>query len=92
MFIQVFDTEKYFFQLTAETLRHARIQYVSRGFIWLVEVSPSKWDQYSNRINDQIEDAQFRKLPHVCKSLIFIRIHLIYLRLNSRMKTPNDAA
>ncbi len=65
MLIQVSEVEKYFFKLTAETLRHARIQVVSRGFIWSVEVSPGKYEQYSYKVNEQIEGAQRKSHPWV---------------------------
>ncbi|CAF1000281.1 unnamed protein product [Rotaria sordida] len=61
----VSDVEKYFFQLTAEVLRNARIQVLSRGCIWSVEISSSKWEQYPYRINEIIENAQMKKLPHI---------------------------
>ena len=61
MFTQVSEAEKYLYQLTAETLRNARIQVMSRGFVWSVEVLPGKWEQYPYRINQQIEDAEINK-------------------------------
>ncbi|CAF3324526.1 unnamed protein product [Rotaria sp. Silwood2] len=61
----VSDTEKYFFQLTAEILRNARIQIISHGFVWSFEISSGTWEQYSYKINQQIEDAQLTKLSHI---------------------------
>jgi hypothetical protein len=82
----VSEGEKYYFQLTTETLRNARIQILSRGFVWSVEVSSGKWEQYSSKINEQIENAQMRNLPYVCNTLLFICICSEYFRLNSEMK------
>ncbi len=59
------EVEKYYFQLTAETLRNTRVQVRSRGFIWSVEVSSNKWEEYSSKINQQIENAQMKNLPYV---------------------------
>ncbi|CAF3757861.1 unnamed protein product [Rotaria socialis] len=61
----VLDAEKYFFQLTAETLRNARLSLLSSGFIWSVETSPGKWEPYSYNINGLIEDAQLNKRSYV---------------------------
>ncbi|CAM4906998.1 unnamed protein product [Rotaria socialis] len=61
----VSDAEKYFFQLTAETLRNARLSLLSSGFIWSVETSPGKWEPYSYNINGLIEDAQLNKRSYV---------------------------
>jgi hypothetical protein len=81
--IQVLEAEKYYFQLTTETLRNARIQVISRGFVWSVEVSPGKLERYSYKINEQIEDARSKNLPNVCNSLLFICIYSENLRLIS---------
>ncbi|CAF1379978.1 unnamed protein product, partial [Rotaria sp. Silwood1] len=62
---RVSDTEKYFFQLTAEILRNARIQIISHGFVWSVEILSGTWEQYSYKINQQIEDAHMKKLSHI---------------------------
>lgn len=70
------DADKYYFQLTTETLRNVRTQVISRGFIWPVEVSPGKWEQYSYKINDIIEDAKQKNLLHVCKFLLSIHIYI----------------
>ncbi len=80
------EAEKYYFELSTEVLRNAQIQILSRGFLWLVEVLPSKWEQYSDKINKKIEDAQSKNLPHVCNSLLVIRLYGLYLRLNLRTK------
>ncbi|CAF3560166.1 unnamed protein product [Rotaria sp. Silwood1] len=61
----VTDAEKYFFQLTAEILRNARIQVLTRGCIWSVEISSGQWEQYPFRINELIENAQLKKLPYI---------------------------
>ncbi|CAM4845808.1 unnamed protein product, partial [Rotaria magnacalcarata] len=61
----VLDAEKYFFQLTAETLRNARLSVLSCGFIWSVETSPGKWEPYSYRTNGLMEDAQLNKRSYV---------------------------
>ncbi len=84
------EAEKYYFRLTAETLRNARIQVLSRGFVWSVEVSSGKWEQYSYKINERIEDAHLKNVPHVCNSLLFILIYSEDLRLISSMKNQND--
>ncbi len=84
------EAEKYYFRLTAETLRNARIQVLSRGFVWSVEVSSGKWEQYSYKINEQIENAQKKNVPHVCNSLLFILIYSEDLRLISSMKNQNN--
>jgi len=86
----VLEAEKYYFELTTEMLRNARIQILSRGFVWLVEVLPGKWEQYSDKIIRQIEDAQSTNLPHVCNTLLVIRLYGLYLRLNLQTKNWND--
>ncbi len=59
------EAEKYYFQLTTETLRNTRIQIISRGFVWSVEISSGKWEQYSNKIVEQIENAYTKKHSYV---------------------------
>ncbi|CAF2758721.1 unnamed protein product, partial [Rotaria sp. Silwood2] len=71
----VIEVESYFYQLTAEILRNARIQVLSRGFVWSVEILSGKWEQYSYTINEKIEDAQLRKLSHVCNSFVLIYLY-----------------
>ncbi len=79
MFTQVSEAEKYLYKLNAETLRNARIQVISRGFIWLVEVSPGNWEQYSYRVSQQIEDAQMNKLSFVSRFSSYILSNLFHV-------------
>ncbi len=79
MFTQVSEAEKYLYKLNAETLRNARIQVISRGFIWSVEVSPGKWEQYPYRVSQQIEDAQMNKLSFVSRFSSCILLNLFHL-------------
>ena len=55
--------KKYYFQLTAETLRNARIHTLSRGYVWSVEVSSNKLESYSIKIIDQLDDAYTKDRP-----------------------------
>ena len=80
---QIFEAEKYFFQLTAEILRSAYTRVSSCRCVWSVEVSTGKWEEYSYEVNGQIEDAQSKNLSHVCCSLLFTHIYFMCLRLNS---------
>ncbi len=66
------EAEKYYFQLTTETLRNTRIQIISRGFVWSVEISSGKWEQYSNKIIEQIENAYTKKHSYVLEFYTFI--------------------
>ncbi|CAF1381804.1 unnamed protein product [Adineta steineri] len=59
----VHEAEKYFYELTSETLKQERIQAVSRGVVWSVELIPNSntWEQYSFKLNGIIEDAYLKK-------------------------------
>ncbi|CAF1511634.1 unnamed protein product [Adineta steineri] len=61
------DAEKYFYELTADIFKQARNHAVSRGVIWSVEVTPNSdiWQQYSFKLNGVIEDAYFKRFPHL---------------------------
>lgn len=62
---QVNEAEKYYFQLTTDLLRHARVRVMNSGYIWSVEVSPNRWEQYSNKNIELIENALVKRYPHV---------------------------
>ncbi|CAF1007839.1 unnamed protein product [Adineta ricciae] len=53
----VMEADKYFLQLTNEMLRTTRIKVISRGAVWSVEIQSGKWEHYSYKINEQIENA-----------------------------------
>ncbi|UJR08142.1 hypothetical protein I4U23_012418 [Adineta vaga] len=59
------EADKYFLQLTNETLRNARFKVISRGAVWSVEVQSGKWEQYSYQISDKIEDAHAKTLSSI---------------------------
>ncbi|CAF3561359.1 unnamed protein product [Rotaria sp. Silwood1] len=63
----IHEAEKYFYELTSETFKEARIHAVSRGAIWSIELIPNSdvWEQYSFKLNGIIEDAFLKKYPHV---------------------------
>ena len=65
----VHEAEKYFYELTTETFKQARIYAVSRNVIWSVEDTSKSntWEQYSYKLNGTIEDAYLKKLPHVIR-------------------------
>ncbi|UJR14781.1 hypothetical protein I4U23_001769 [Adineta vaga] len=58
----VHEAEKYFYELTNETLKQERIHAMSRGVIWSVELLPNSdtWEQYSFKLNGIIEDAYLK--------------------------------
>ncbi len=79
--IQVQEAENYFYELTTEVFKEARIHAVSRGVVWSVEVTSGSntWEQYSYKLNGIIEDAYLKKLPHVCIEKSVDQIGLFFL-------------
>ena len=85
------EAEKYFYELTSETLKQERIHAVSRGVIWSVELvrNSDTWEQYSFKLNGVIEDAflkQHRSVRLSCAHReitrclrIMNRIHLVLI-------------
>ncbi|CAF0841059.1 unnamed protein product [Didymodactylos carnosus] len=61
------QAEKYYYELVTETLKQAHKHVLSRGIIWSVELTPNdgQWEQYSYKMNAEIEDAYQRKSPYI---------------------------
>ncbi|CAF1122545.1 unnamed protein product [Didymodactylos carnosus] len=57
----VSDCEKYFYEVTTDTLRQHQIQAISQGVIWSFE-SNNGWEKYSLKSTGELEDAyQFKQ-------------------------------
>ncbi len=71
---KVHEAEKYFYELTSDTFKQARLHAVSRGVIWSVELIPNSdtWEQYSFKLNGIIEDGFLKQHPYVCISIEYM--------------------
>lgn len=89
--LKVVEADKYFLQLTNEMLRTARIKVISRGAVWSVEIQTGKWEQYSYKMNEQIENAHSSSRLFVSRSCSGCQLSIIHclLRLISKMKKTN---
>ncbi|CAF0989356.1 unnamed protein product [Adineta ricciae] len=61
----VMEADRYFLQLTNEMLRTTRIKVISRGAVWSVEIQSGKWEHYSYKMNEQIENAHSASRPFI---------------------------